>query len=129
MTLPRAELRRRLQRMFAADNRGISEALFAELAGMSPHHFRQAFLLEVLPVSETMQIRASQALERWERGEVQVMQNRDRSKFVRLRKEPKIPLKRHMGLDIRNGKICLDIGVRNRNDYSKPTFEEKLKGK
>lgn len=129
MTLSRFELRKRIERMFENPKRGISIELFAQLAGVSKTQFKEVFLYGTEPMSEAMQIRVARALDKWEKGEVAIMQNRDRTRFVQHRKEPEVPLKRHMGLDIRNGRICLDIGVRNRNDYSKPTFEEKFKGK
>jgi hypothetical protein len=129
MTISRLELRKRIKRMFETPNRGISMDLFAQAAGISLTNFKDVFIYDKVPMSESVQIRASRALNAWEKGELAVMVNRDRTRFVQHRKEPQIPLKRHMSLDFKDGKICLDVGVRNRNDYSRPTFSEKLKGK
>lgn len=129
MTYSREELKARVKRMFADPYRGISRELFAELCGVSDWTLRRVFFDEDVPLSEMVQIRVSKALEAWERGEVAVMERRDRSRYVEYRKVAKPRLKRHMGLAFKDGKIGLDIGIRNRADYSRPTFEEKLKGK
>ncbi len=129
MTISRIELMVRIKRMFDDPNRGISRQLFAELCGVSDSTIKRVFFDEDMPMSETTQIRVSKALEAWERGEVAIMQRRDKTRFVEYRKVAKPRLKRHMALTVRDGKIALDIGIRNRADYSQPAFKERFKGK
>jgi len=75
-----------------------------------------------------MQIRVSKGYEAWRRGSVAIMQNRDTSKFVEYRKEDKPRLTRGYGIQFVNGKPTLNIGVRNRNDYSGLDIDEQLRG-
>ncbi|UOF81568.1 hypothetical protein [Bacteriophage sp.] len=124
--LPKAELRRIIKKFLLDKNRGISVELFAELCGVNYTYMRDVFIYETENMSEHLQRRVSKGYMAWARGEVAVMQNRDRTKFVDYRKEAKPRLVRSTGLQVVNGEIKIRVGITNRNDYSTPTLDEQL---
>lgn len=125
--LPKAALKQVIKRFLTDKNRGISIALFAELAGLSADHIRDVFIYESQPLTEYVQRRVSKAYMAWQRGEVSIMQNRDKTRFVQYRKEAKPVMKRSTGLQLVNGEIRLKIGVVNKYDYSSMSLDEQLK--
>ena len=127
-TILKRDLMRIMKRFIEDKNRGISLNLFAELCGIHKDSLQKIFIDEEYPLTEYMQIRISKGYEAWRRGSVAVMQNRDTSKFVEYRKEDKPRLTRGYGIQFVNGKPTLNIGVRNRNDYSGLDIDEQLRG-
>ena len=128
-TLPRSELRRIIKRFLQDKDRGISIPLFADLAGISLSHLQDVFMNETEPLTEYVQRRVSKAYNEWKDGEVAIMQNRDTSKFVQYRKDPKPRMTRSTGLQVVNGEIKIKVGISNRYDYSDLTLDEQLKGR
>jgi hypothetical protein len=126
---PKAELRRIMKRFLQDKDRGISIPLFAELAGLSEKHIRDVFVHESEPLTEYVQRRTSKAYQEWIRGEVAIMQNRDRTKFVQYRKEAQPLLHKSSKLTLVNGEIKINMGIKPMYDYSDLTLDEQLKGK
>ena len=127
--MPKAVLKKTIKRLIEDKERGISLALFSELAGCSEKHLREVFQYEHDPLTEDMQRRVTNAYNSWKNGYVAIMKNRDNTRFVDYRRVPKPRIARSMGLDVVNGVIRLKIGIRNRSDYSGRTIDEKLRGK
>jgi hypothetical protein len=65
-----------------------------------------------------MQIRVNKGYEAWKQGLVRTMKRRDNTTFVDYRKVAEPFLAPSMGLQMKNGKIGLRIGLVNRRDYS-----------
>ena len=123
--LPKSELKRIMKRFMADQNRGISLEHFAEIAGMTRENMALIFVYEKHDMSEIIQRRVSKAYKQWLNGELVVMQNKDRTKFVDYRKEPKPRLARGYGLQVVDGEIKLKLGIRNKAEYSE-TLDEQL---
>lgn len=124
--IPKKQLKIEIKRFFADVNRGISINLFAELCGLHKTTLIDVFINEVTPLSEYVQIRVSKGYKRWQEGHVAVMQNRDNTRFVQYRKEPKPKLIRKTGLHVVNGEIKIKLGIQNKGDYSHSTLDEQL---
>ena len=127
ITIPKTELHRIISRFLRDKERGISVELFADLCGISAPHLRDVFLHDTEPLTEYVQRRVSKAYKEWKNGEIAIMQNRDRSKFVQFRKEAKPVLERSAGLQVVGGEIKLKLGVTNKYYYSGLTLDEQLK--
>ena len=125
--LPRLELKRVIRKFVDDKDRGISLPLFCEIVGISVKHFRDVFVDETEPLTEYMQRRVNKAYYAWLNGEIAIMQNRDRTKFVQYRKEAKPVLERSQRLEFSNGQIKLKLGITNKYDYSDLTLDEQLK--
>jgi hypothetical protein len=123
---PKTELKRIIKRFFQDKNRGISIKLFAELAGVSHLYLRDVFLYETEPLSETVQRRVDKAYKAWVNGEVAIMQNQDRTRFVQYRKEAKPVMQKTTGLQLVNGQFKVSLGVKPKYDYSGLTLDEQL---
>jgi len=126
--LTKQELFRQMKRFVKDQDRGISIALFCELAGISKQQFYDVFVHRIYPQTEMMQLRVSKAYQQWKSGNVRVMQNKDRTRYVEYRKESKPPLMASMGLQVTSGGIKLKVGMVNRHDYSEITLDEALRG-
>jgi AraC-like DNA-binding protein len=126
--LTKRDLYNRMDRLLADPVRPISIKLLADLAGLSDFTIKMVFQLKKMPMSETTQIRMSKALLRLQNGEIEIVQHRDLTREVRYVKNPRPRIRRSYGLTVVDGEIKLKIGLRNRSDYSKPTFEELMKG-
>ena len=124
--IPRRELHRIIKQFLNDLNRGISVQLFAELCGLSDKTLQTTFIYDTTPLSEFVQRRVSKGYQSWLNGEVAVMQNIDKTRFVDYRKTPKPRFGRKYGLKVENGKIKMDIGVRNKADYSFVTLDKQL---
>lgn len=124
--LSKAELYRRMDRYAADDKRLLSWKFLAELAGYSQEYLRDVFLYKTEPLSETMQIRLSKALDRVAKGEVTLVQWRDRSRELRYNNEPKPRLIKGAKIVLRDGKLGLAMKPINRGDYSEITLKEQL---
>jgi len=125
--IPKKQLLELIERFCEDKDRGISVMLFAELSGVSLKHFKDVFIDRTEPLTETIQRRVSKAYEEWRDGNVRVMQNRDRTRFVEYRKEPKPLLRRDNRLIVENGRIVLKPGIVNRSDYNRPTLGQQLR--
>jgi hypothetical protein len=125
--IPRQDLKRTIKRFLSDKNRGISIPLFAELCGVSVAILRLVFIKEEEPLTEYVQRRVSKGYQSWVRGEVAVMMNRDQTRFVQYRKEPKPRVARSIGLEVQNGQIKLKIGLKNKADYSNLDIDEQLR--
>jgi hypothetical protein len=125
--IPKKHLLELIERFCEDKDRGISVMLFAELSGVSLKHFKDVFIDRTEPLTETIQRRVSKAYEEWRDGNVRVMQNRDRTRFVEYRKEPKPLLRRDNRLIVENGRIVLKPGIVNRSDYNRPTLGQQLR--
>ena len=126
--MTKAQLLKEIKRFAKDKNRGISLNLFAELCGISFSLFRDVFINEIDPMTESTQIRVSRGYAAYKRGEVAIMQNRDNTRFVQFRKEPKPMLERSTGLHVVDGQIKIKVGIRNKADYSSSDLNEQLGG-
>lgn len=124
--LTKAELRRIIPRFIADKKRGISLENFCEIAGVGKTNLYEIFIYKNHELSEIVQRRLSKAYLHWRNGDIRVMVNRDNSKFPDYRKEPKPRLARGYGIELKDGRIQLKIGIRNRADYG-PTIDEQLR--
>ena len=121
------EILKKIIRRFAADKRrGLSLEHFAEIAGVDYRDFRKAFLEDKLNISEAMQIRVSKAYRAFERGDIVVWQNWDRTRTVDYRTTPKPAFKKNLGFTLTKDGVKLNIGLVNRRDYTRPTFAEQF---
>ncbi len=127
-TMTKKELFRQIKRFLLDQNRGISVKLFADVCGLHEDSLENVFLKEVYPMTEYIQIRVSKGYNAWRNGEIAVMQNRDKSRFVEYRKEAKPRLSRGLGVQFVNGEVKLKIGLKNRYDYSELDIDEQLRG-
>ena len=123
----KGELYRMMDRFHKDPKRVISWHFLAEMTGLSEGHLKDVFVNKKHPLTEMIQIRVSYAMRRIEAGEVQIMQNHDRTRFIQYNKENKPKIVRSNGLRVQNGQIRLKLGLRNANDYSDETFDEQLK--
>ena len=124
---PKGELYRMMDRFHKDPKRVISWHFLAEMTGLSEGHLKDVFVNKKHPLTEMIQIRVSYAMRRIEAGEVQIMQNHDRTRFIQYNKENKPKIVRSNGLRVQNGQIRLKFGLKNANDYSDETFDEQLK--
>lgn len=126
---PKTELKRIIKRFLNDKDRGISMALFAEVAGISQAHLIDVFKNETEPLTEYIQRRVSKAYTEWKNGEIAIMQNRDTSRFVQYRKQSKPVMQKSTGLQLVNGVIKIKVGVKSKCDYDELTLDEQLKGR
>jgi AraC-like DNA-binding protein len=124
--LTNAELFRRMERFQADDKSPWSWAMLAELVGMHETTLRNTFIYKTYPLSVVLQVRLSKALGQIERGEVTVMRNKDRSRFIQYNQTPKPRAGRSNKLIFEGGRIRVKPGIVNKNDYSQPTLLEQL---
>ena len=121
------EMLKKIIRRFAADKRrGISIEHFAEIAGVDHRDFRKAFLEDKLNISEAMQIRVSRAYKAYERGDIVVWQNWDKTRTVDYRDKPKPVFRKNLGFMLTKDGVKLNIGLVNRRDYTQPTLLEQF---
>jgi glutamate synthase domain-containing protein 2 len=125
--IPKKELHSLMKRFFADKNRGISVALFAELAGCSKTTIEDCFIFDKMPISETTQRRVSKAYEHYLNGNVAIMQNRDLSRFVKYRDKPQPHYVKSQRISVVNGEVKISLGIKNRRDYSQESLDEQLK--
>ena len=126
--LSKRELTKHMQRFTADKERGISIALFAELAGISAGHFYDVFIYNKEPLTEMVQRRVSKAYQQWKAGNVKVMKRIDNTRYVDYRKESQPVFMPKMGLQVTSDGIKVKVGMVNRHDYSETTLDEALRG-
>jgi hypothetical protein len=117
--IPKAELLLIMERFIADHDRGISMALFADMAGLNKDFLLDVFKRKTEPLSERTQIRVSRAYQNYKDGYVRIMQNRDRSKFVEYRREPDKVVVRSQKIALVDGRLQIQVGLRNPRDYSR----------
>lgn len=125
----RQELYRIMDNFLKDENRGISIQLFAELCGLSKKTILVVFVHKEERMTEKTQRRVSMAYTNWKNGEVSIMQNRDKTKFVEYRKEAKPKMAKSMAIEFVNGSVRIKAGIRNKSDYSNYNIDEQLTGK
>ena len=125
--IPKKELLRAVKALMADKNRGITQDLFAELCGVDKRTIQYVFMEEKYPMTELVQRRVSKGYDAWRNGEIAVME-RYGKKWIEWRKTPKMRMVRGYGLTVKDGQIKLDIGIKNRLDYSGYSLDDKLKG-
>jgi alpha-galactosidase/6-phospho-beta-glucosidase family protein len=126
--LSKYELTKHMQRFNADKDRGISIALFAELAGISHGHFYDVFIYNTEPLTEMVQRRVSKAYQQWKAGNVKVMKRINNTRYVDYRKESQPVFMPKMGLQVTSDGIKVKVGMVNRHDYSEITLDEALRG-
>jgi hypothetical protein len=126
--LSKSELIKQMKRFNADKDRGISIPLFCDLAGMSVAHFRDVFIEDKHPLTETIQRRVNKAYIHWKLGMVRVMKRNDNTRYVDYRREAKPPISPQMGLKLTSDGIKLRVGMVNRHDYSETDLNEALRG-
>ena len=126
-TIPKSELKVIMKRFLKDQTRGISTQLFADLAGISKVHLQDVFSYCTEPLTERIQYRVSKAYNEWKNGEVAIMQNQDRTRFVEYRREAKPIMSRTTGLQVVNGEIKIKVGISNKYDYSVIPLDEQLR--
>jgi hypothetical protein len=126
--LSKLELKKQIRRFIDDKDRGISMGCFAEICGVSESLLWKVFVEETRPLTEVVQIRVNRAYEEWKRGNLRTMRRRDGTVYADYRKEPVSPCVQHMGIVYAHGGFHVQIGPKNRHDYSAPTIDEALKG-
>lgn len=126
--LPKKELMRQIKKFHADKERGISIALFCELAGINSEHFKDVFIRECEPLTEYIQMRVNKAYTQWKAGNVRVMRRKDLTRYVEYRKTPEPPIMAGMGLRVTPDGIKIKVGMVNRHDYSEIDLNEALRG-
>jgi len=126
--MPKRQLLSEVRRFLKDKDRGISTKVFAQLCGLDPRHLTDVFLYQASPLTEYVQIRVSKAYKAWQRGDIAVMQNQDRSRYFAYRREPLPRTGNTTQLQMVNGEIKIRMGMRNLADYSQPTLDEQLRG-
>ena len=124
--MPKKQLLIEVKRFLKDPDRGISIRLFAELCGVTKRHLLDVFYFRSEPLTEYMQIRVSKGYKAWQNGEVAIMQNQDKTKFVTFRKVARQRLTQSTGLQVVNGEIKIKVGISNQGDYSQQTLGEAL---
>jgi len=126
MTHSKRELMTLMKRFLADKKRGISIEMFAKLAGYEKGYLREVFLDGKWPLTETLQVRVSKALQSWQKGEVAVMEKYDGTRHIHYRKEPKPRYVKTCRLNLTTEGFKLSVGVRNKADYSRPGLDEQM---
>ena len=126
-TITKRELLTIIKRFIKDQNRGISVKLFAEVCGVNKDHLLAVFFYRNQPLTEYIQVRVSKGYQSWLKGEIAVMQSRNKTRTMEYRREPKPRLVPATGLHLVNGQIRIKVGVINKGDYSGVTLDEALK--
>ena len=108
-----------MRRFIKNKDRGISMDLFASAAGLNKYTILDVFVYGREPLTKNVQRRVSKAYQAWMNGEIAIMQNRDRTKFIEYRREPKPRIIPTTGLQMVNGQIRISVGMKNMDDYSR----------
>jgi hypothetical protein len=127
--IPKTELLETIRRFLADKNRGISLALFAELAGLNKDYIHDVFVERRNPLTENVQRRVSLAYNRYKRGEIAVMRNIDGTRYLEYRKVPKPSMRKVRRIEFTPDGLKIKIGIQNRNDYSHRNLNEQMRGK
>ncbi|NBW12740.1 MAG: hypothetical protein EBR82_32415 [Caulobacteraceae bacterium] len=122
------ELKRIMRKFLQDEHRGISQKLFAELAGISLTTLRNVFVNETESLSDMVQMRVTRAYQHVLYGRVKIMSHKN-VRSVEYRKEPQLRLRRHTGLTLTPEGFKIQTGIRLKHDYSTVTLDEQLRKK
>lgn len=122
----KAELYRQMHRFQEDSRSAFSWKMLSELTGISTATLRKVFVYRTDPMTETTQIRVSKALKQIASGDVTVMYNKDRSRFLKYNQTPKPRVSRGYKVRMIDGKLVMQPTLVNRNDYSEPSLKEQL---
>jgi len=125
--IPKKQLLTEIRRFLKDKDRGISVKLFAKLCGIDHTHLLDVFFRQSHPLTEYVQIRVSRGYEAWKKGEVAIMVNQDKTRFVQFRPRAAPRMAESTGLQVVNGEIKIRTGMRNLGDYSNPDLDEQLR--
>lgn len=126
--LSQFELHKRMKRFLDDPRRPISIRYFAELAGLSYDTINNVFVHRTYAMTPEVQTRISYALHRLERGDVEVMVRRNRTRFLKYNETDKPVFRKTYRLELGPEGIKLGTGLRNRADYSHATLKEQFDG-
>ena len=124
--LSKQELYRRMDRFQDDATTPVSWAMLAELTGYNKDHLREVFVTKNKDITEVMQIRLTKALKQIENGDVTYMMNKDRSRFIKYNNQPKPQFVRSQRIAFDGNGFTVQLGVRNRHDYSQPNLTDEL---
>lgn len=124
---PRRELMRQMELFFRDTDRGISKHMFSEICGISEKTLDDVFIKKTVPMSDRVQVWVSKALAEWEEGKVLIKRRPNGTKYIEYQRDPQPQMKPHTGLKFTADGFKLDIGMKNRGDYSAPTLIEQMK--
>ena len=120
------ELMRLIDRVFDDPHPGISVNLFADLCGISSHYFRDVFLRKEVPLSASLQHRASKAYRALLRGETVQKRFRLGRGEIEYRKGPKPALRRETRIVFTPDGFKVHSAVRNKYDYRILRLDEQM---
>lgn len=126
--ISKAQLLVIMERFLKDQKRGISISMFSDLAGIHMSHLRDVFLYKNEPLTEWVQRRVTRAYLRYQAGDVAVMQNRDRTRYLQMRSQPKPKIVKGFNIQSDGKTLSLKIGLKNKTDYSYQTLDETLGG-
>lgn len=126
--LSKQQLLDEIERFLKDPHRGISKSLFADLCGYSQGHLENVFIIKKDPLTENCQIRVNRAYQQWKAGLVKIMKRPDNTRYIAFRKEPKPVFMPHTGLKWTKEGFKINVGLRNRHDYSNTPLDEQMKG-
>jgi len=124
---PKRELLDWFGRFWADTERGISMPLLVEFTGVSQKTFEEVVKRRNRPMQDWVQSALSKFAHEWEAGMIEVYQRPNRTKAIRYRREPKLDMRPSVGLQVVDGQIRLNVGLKNRANYMTPTLKEQLK--
>jgi hypothetical protein len=125
---PKRELIEWFRRFWADGDRGIGMDLFVDFTGVSRKTFDEVVKRGNRPMQDWVQSALSKFAHEWEAGMIEVYQRPNRTKAIRYRREPKLDIRPSVGLQVVDGQIRLNVGMKNRADYLSPTLKEQLDG-
>lgn len=127
--LTKVELKKAYKRFAADEKRGISLKLFADMCGVSFERLNEVLIHDKDTMSQMIQIRVSRTLEAHRKGQLRVMENpnnKTRRVEFRPKGEEKPRLMRAISFGLSNGKITIQPGVVNRQDFTRPDLDDLL---
>jgi hypothetical protein len=125
---PKKELLEWYRRFLADKDRGIGMDLLTDFTGVSRKTFEEVIKRGNRPMQDWLQSSLSKFAHEWEAGMIEVYQRPNRTKAIRYRREPVLDMRPSVGLQVVDGEIRLNVGMRNRAQYMTPTLKEQLDG-
>jgi lambda repressor-like predicted transcriptional regulator len=126
---PKRELIEWFRRFWADKERGISMELLVEFTGVSKKTLEEVARRGNRPMQDWVQSALSKFAHEWEAGMIEVYQRPNRTKAIRYRREPVLDMRPSVGLQVVDGQIRLNVGLKNRANYMTPTLKEQLNGR
>jgi len=121
----KTELKRIMHKFLQDKHRGISQKLFAELAGISLTTLRNVFVNETESLSDMVQMRVTRAYEHVLHGRIKIMSHKN-VRSVEYRKEAAPRLRRNTQLVLTPDGFKIKTGIRLKHDYSTVTLDEQM---